>query len=263
MNLTPKGSEETSADKNTDLANASINLASASITQNATFQRFTQIISVVQSILLIIVSTFGGAWAAFQWNALKIQESANFSISNGKISAEKANLELAKEQLELTLQAQVNVDVTAKQEPSTGGRGHYISVMVSISNNGHRNILLDLEDHCQQDKNSDACKEQQSSLGGEALRPSLEITRVGFDENGHSYNYNFDYVRQQNLFVQSRVLRKGETVKLPFFVRVNNKGYYTVNFWALMPPDDKQAPASDGGSKGPIYWNGSTILVVK
>jgi hypothetical protein len=132
-------------------------------------------------------------------------------------------------------QAQLNVTVHAKQE-NVEGCSPCIAALVDVTNTGRRNVFLDF---------------------GE---PPLSVWKVVLQGDGSSKLG--EGIRQTNYSWASRVLRSGETVQYPFFVRVPDAGPYLVQFSVPLPEVELRQHEKAGGPKGRIYWDGAAGVTV-
>jgi hypothetical protein len=144
-----------------------------------------------------------------------------------------ATSEMERARLELFRQAQILIKINASDVVLNDGK-HCIASIVGITNNGSRNVLLDYSD------------------------TPFSITKIDFDVLGNS-SLGVE-LKQESLLSKSRVLRSGESVEYPFFVRVQDAGVYVVRFQVPLPSKEMQEHLSAGGPPGQIYWVGTTFL---
>jgi hypothetical protein len=144
-----------------------------------------------------------------------------------------ATHEIERAKLELFKQAQILIKINASDVVLDDGK-HCIASIVGITNNGTRNVSLDYSDG------------------------PFSITKVDFDVQGNS-SLGAE-LRQDSLLSKSRVLRFGESVEYPFFVRVQDAGVYVVRFQVPLPEKEMKEHLSAGGPVGKIYWVGTTFI---
>jgi hypothetical protein len=133
-------------------------------------------------------------------------------------------------------QAQILIKITASYLPFEEKK-HCIASVVAITNTGTRDVFLDYSNG------------------------PYSVAKVAFDARGNSSLG--PELRQKSLFSQSRVLRSGETVEYPFFVRVEEPGVYVVRFQVPLPEKEMPLHVNAGGPKGKIYWIGTTFVNVE
>ena len=178
---------------------------------NPPYDSFKNFAAGIQSWVFSFAVLVGGGWTLYTFVTLDMAK-----------RAEK----------ELFAQAQVNVDVSARQEIRENG-DPCIVASVKVTNAGGRNVFLDYSG-----------------------KP-FSVTRVSFDQAGNSYLG--DELHQDSLWA-SRVLRAGETDQYPFLMAVRDPGIYIVQFKVPLPKEEMPEHLKAGGPAGKIYWQGSTVV---
>jgi hypothetical protein len=184
----------------------------------SSYESFKNLAAGVQSWVLTIAVLVGGGWTLWTFRTLQVEERAK---------------------KELFAQAQINVDVTAKEELVPSGSS-VITATVKVTNTGGRNVLLDY-----------------------GSKP-LSIRRISFTQQGQSL---FDEPVSQDVLWGSRVLRAGETDQYPLVLMVRSPGMYLVEFKVPLPRRELQEHLAAGGPQPPsgdnIYWQGSAVVNVR
>lgn len=176
------------------------------------YESFKNLAAGIQSWVFSLALLVGGGWTLYTFVTLDLAK-----------RAEK----------ELFAQAQVNVDVAARQEFRENGDPCIVAT-VKVTNAGGRNVFLDYSE-----------------------KP-FSVARVSFDKAGNSHLG--DELPQDRLLWASRVLRAGETDQYPFLRAVRDPGIYIIQFKVPVPKEEMPEHLKAGGPTGKIYWQGSTVV---
>jgi hypothetical protein len=179
---------------------------------DANYERFKNIAAGIQSYILCIAVVVGGIWALFRYKEIdkEVFEQQTFQ------------------------QAQVDINVTPKQEDLDTGE-MYIAATVEIANNGKRNVLLRFEEPF--------CVQQ------------VEVKEAFSECKPYPY---------------LRVLRAGEKELAPFVVKVPRPGIYLVTFEVPLPDKElaehnkiTREAGLQPAEKGSVFWVGKAYLNVR
>lgn len=196
-------------------------------------ERFSHISSGIQNIILGIAIVIGGIWTAFTFSTLKTKYRSEAEITELELKNARAKEELAEKG------AVIDIKLDAKQEILTDDKRYCIAVVAKITNTGIKNTLIDLSEES-----------------------PLTAYLILFHEDGTSER--MEVVKQEDYSLSSTVVRSGNTIQLPLFVKVNTKGLYILEFRIRL---DKNELSIDNTKRGTdsknIYWQGSTYVLIK
>jgi len=196
-------------------------------------QRFNNIASGIQNIILAVAIMIGGVWTAFTFSTLKTKYKAQAEITDLELKNARMKDELAEKG------AVLDIKLEAKQETLPSDNDYCIAVLAKITNTGIKNTLVDLSEDI-----------------------PLTAYLIHFDENGRSEQDSV--VSQADYGSSSTVVRSGYTIQLPLFIKVKVKGLYVLEFKVRL---DKNELLIDNAKRGEnsddVYWMGSTYVLVK
>jgi len=196
-------------------------------------ERFNNISSGIQNLVLAVAIVIGGLWTAFTFSTLSTKYRSQAEITELDLRNARTRDEIAQNG------AVIDIKLEAKQETFSDDKKYCISVLTKITNTGVRNTLVDLSK-------------------GSPLTAYL----VYFNDDGTSNRRAV--VSQEDYTSSSTTLRSGNTIELPLFVKVESKGLYILEFRI---PLDQNARLIDSTMRGTkfehLHWIGSTYVEVK
>jgi hypothetical protein len=196
-------------------------------------ERFSNISSGIQNIILGAAVIIGGAWTAFIFSTLRTKYKAEAEITELELRNARSKEELAEKG------AVVDIKLDAKQEILADDKRYCIAVVAKITNTGIKNTLVDFS--------------QESPLTAYLIL---------FHEDGTSER--MAVVTQEEYNSSSTVVRSGYTTQLPLFIKVKSKGLYVLEFRIRL---DKNELLIDNAKRDKnsenIYWEGSTYVLIK
>jgi hypothetical protein len=210
-------------------------------------ERFSNIASGIQNIVLVVAIIIGGLWTAYTFSTLSTKSKAEAELTDLDLRKSKAQAEITELDLRNSKTkdeiaekgAVIDIKLEAKQEPLMGDEKYCIAVLAKVTNTGVKNTIVDL-----------------------SKESPLTAYLISFDENGSS-NRTW-VVSQSDYSLSSTVVRSGYTIQLPLFIKVRSKGLYILEFKIKL---DRNEILIDNAKRGTdsenIYWMGSTYVLVK
>jgi len=196
-------------------------------------ERFTNIASGIQNIVLTVAIVIGGLWTAFTFSTLKTKYKSQAEITELELKNARTKDELAEKG------AVIDIKLEAKQEILSDDEKYCIAVLAKLTNTGVKNTMVDLS--------------QESPL---------TAYLIFFNEDGTSDRV--EVVTQGDYSLSSTVVRSGYTIQLPLFIKVRSKGLYVLKFRVRLDKNEMLIDsAKRGTSSEKIYWEGSTYVQVK
>jgi hypothetical protein len=196
-------------------------------------EKFNNISSGIQNIILTTAIIIGGLWTAFTFSTLKTKYRAEAEITELELKNARTKEELAEKG------AVLDIKLDARQEILTDNKGYCIAVLAKITNTGVKNTLVDLSQEA-----------------------PLTAYLISFNDDGTSDRS--EVIVQKDYSLSSTVVRSGYTIQLPLFIKVASKGLYVLEFRVRL---DKNEILIDNAKRGSnvenIYWEGSTYVLIK
>jgi hypothetical protein len=181
---------------------------------------FKDLSAAFQNCVVSIAVLVGGGWTLYRFIATHEVERAQNEVERAKFASAKETGSLL-------------IKVNPTDVVLDDGK-HCIASIVGITNNGMRDVFLDYSEE------------------------PFSIAKLDFDVRGNS-SLGAE-LQQESLLSKSRVLRMGESVEYPFFIRVQDAGVYVITFKVPLPKQEMDRHRSAGGPPGKIYWMGTAFI---
>jgi hypothetical protein len=189
------------------------------MSQRSASETFKDVMAGVQSIAIILAAVLGGVWTLYVFQAFAQKD--------------KASAEL--EELNRRLQGIViDTKLDAKQQKVAGDKDAYLSATVSLTNRGNQRTRLILAEPL-------TVARLQVGDKTEVMPKSLRRFPAVCTKADNKYT------------IYGLMLRPNETIRLPFFVRVPERGLYLVEFYVEVDPDDPNIRHIPEPQR-PVYW---------
>jgi hypothetical protein len=221
-------------------------------------EKFKDIAAGIQSYAIVVGVLIGGLWALYTFISLRTKE---------KAAAELHQFELRERDFERINREQgvINIEIDAEQVSIPNDSGRNIKVNIQVKNLGNRNLKIDLGDRAlaiarvqlevQPDEEA-RLPTDKARLRIEGLTvspiPYLNISKLN-EPNGYVTAQSFE------------LLRAGQTVSFPAWLRVEKEGLYLIDFEAALTGQDLEVTQKAFGDPGQatFHSNGQTFIVVK
>ena len=193
--------------------------------------RFRNIASGIQSIVLAFAVIIGGGWTLYSF--IKLNE------------IDRREAELKQLQLSLRERAKLDIHLTSVQLPSEEDGHRYVAVTVEIENKGNLPEVFLWENS------------------------GLAVAHVTVNDDGKEVvdqRHNTKYSRIDVEPISEAIL-PGHSRRFPFLIRLNKAGIYHLEFYASVSPYERQESTRDHAfakSEAETYqWTEATYIHVK
>lgn len=210
--------------------------------------RFKNVAAGLQSYAIVLGVLIGAAWALYTFFSLGARDKALAELN-------RLDFELRKDEVERLNREQViiNIEVKAEQVSIPNDRGRSIRINIQAKNSGSRNLILKLPEYAI--TVAKVRPEQDGRLMQEWVQhppiPYLNASRLA-DSDGHVKS------------ATSELLRFGQTVSYPSWLRVEEAGLYFIEFEAELTGEElKVAQQAVGDEDHPFHAVGQTFIVVR
>ncbi len=190
---------------------------------------------IIQIMVVVLAILIGGSWTLYRFISLN-----EIGKARTELEKEKADLEKTRKESNLVdpPRAVLDVDLSADTMEMKEDLAYFIAITVTMKNKGTRQTVLD--------------------FSTDPFSTPLSITQVTFNDEGIPVwgTPSSLKIAVRHGEVDNVSLSPGETISLPFGIKVRNPGIYFLEF--MVPQKGKESEehiqAVNGKSSGIIAW---------
>jgi hypothetical protein len=208
-------------------------------------ERFNNLASGFQSIVLAIAVIIGGAWTLGTFYLLRQREQAKLELIQIEKQIEASDTQLKKLKYDLKTSPALDIQITGTSVPIPGEKGWFLLSTVSLKNLGNQTAILDLS-------NKKPFLTYPVSFGPQGEPKFGDVKEFSVVPGGNP-NFPPDGVS----------IRAGTHESLAFATKISIPGLYLLSFRADVSPQELESTSAKGdGQAGLERWAATKFLVV-
>lgn len=208
-------------------------------------ERFKNLASGCQSIMLAVAVLIGGIWTLSTFYLLRQKEQAELDLIQLRKQIETSGAELKKINYELKTLPALNIQITGSSAPLPNGNGWYLLSTVSVQNLGNQTATLDF------------------SQGEPFLIFPVDFSSEGQPIFGNVRKFHVIPGGNPNYPPDTVAVRAETTESFVFGTAVDKPGLYLLSFRVDVAPSDREVLAGGAEEQGRLVrWAASAFTVI-